>query len=412
MGLTVALIATLALAASAPVPQDAAGWRAQSEALYAQGDFPRRPRGGRHARVSSNRRIPGHATHGSAPSPRSTPMQRGARCRVSRADEALKAFPDEDRARLRDGVGLPLPRPRHRTAGGLALRRSPRLGRKPSAGAGRARHPGRPARQRAARARAFRRGAHDRAGSTRRSRNSSAIRAMTSCCTSSRPPATCATPMPPGAPIPCSTNCGRITRRRCRHARTSRTCAATCPRGSVRLRDLLEVDPKAPGAASELSDTLLALNRPYDAYDVARRMAPERLARDAALQAIEREWVPHFEVALDGAWRSGQTDHDRLDLPGVQIAWSGSDARWGRLRLQAEALLPGIRPRARRRAVRYFRRAAGAVRFADRQGNRRARAMGAAQRTSTRARHDADFVRRQQPRRRPALPVRLGVRAR
>ena len=59
-----------------------------------------------------------------------------------------------------------------------------------------------------------------------------------------------------------------------------------------------------------------------------------------ALQAIEREWVPHFEVALDGGWRSGQTDHDRLDLPGVQIAWSGSDARWGRLRVQAEASYP------------------------------------------------------------------------
>ena len=72
------------------------------------------------------------------------------------------------------------------------------------------------------------------------------------------------------------------------------------------LRDLLNVDPTAPGAASELADTLLALNRPYDAYDVARRMAPERLARDAALQAIERDWIPHFEAALDGAWRSGR----------------------------------------------------------------------------------------------------------
>ena len=39
MGLTVALVATLTLAASAPAPEDAAGWRARSEELYSQGDF-------------------------------------------------------------------------------------------------------------------------------------------------------------------------------------------------------------------------------------------------------------------------------------------------------------------------------------------------------------------------------------
>jgi hypothetical protein len=106
------------------------------------------------------------------------------------------------------------------------------------------------------------------------------------------------------------------------------------------LRDLLAVDPQAPGAASELSDTLLALNRPYDAYDVARRLAPERLAADSGLQAIERAWVPHFEASLDGSWRSGRTDHDRLDLPAVRLAWSGSSPGWGRLRLLAEAAYP------------------------------------------------------------------------
>ena len=81
-----------------------------------------------------------------------------------------------------------------------------------------------------------------------------------------------------------------------------------------------------------------------------------------ALQAIEREWIPHFEVALDGGWRNGQTDHDRLDLPGVQIAWSGSNARWGRAAAAGRGRLPGVRPRSRRRAVRDVRRAAGAVR--------------------------------------------------
>src|SRR6188474_2049635 len=39
MGLTVALVATLTLAASALAPEDAAGWRARSESLYAQGNF-------------------------------------------------------------------------------------------------------------------------------------------------------------------------------------------------------------------------------------------------------------------------------------------------------------------------------------------------------------------------------------
>src|SRR5688572_28714609 len=39
MSLSVALVATLALAASAESPQDAAGWRAQADALFAQGNF-------------------------------------------------------------------------------------------------------------------------------------------------------------------------------------------------------------------------------------------------------------------------------------------------------------------------------------------------------------------------------------
>src|SRR5918994_4562294 len=39
MNLTVAIFATFALAASGGTPRDAAGWRAQSETLYAQGNF-------------------------------------------------------------------------------------------------------------------------------------------------------------------------------------------------------------------------------------------------------------------------------------------------------------------------------------------------------------------------------------
>src|SRR6185503_20236943 len=64
------------------------------------------------------------------------------------------------------------------------------------------------------------------------------------------------------------------------------------------LQDLLAVDAKAPGAASQLVDTLLALNRPYDAYDIAHNLAPERLAADPGLQAIEREWVSHLDAAV------------------------------------------------------------------------------------------------------------------
>jgi tetratricopeptide (TPR) repeat protein len=106
------------------------------------------------------------------------------------------------------------------------------------------------------------------------------------------------------------------------------------------LRELLAVDPAAPGAASQLTDTLLALNQPYEAFVVARDLAPARLASDATLQAIERDWVPHAEVALDGRWRNGRTDHDHLDLPRVHFAWESSHARWGRLRLLAEAAYP------------------------------------------------------------------------
>ena len=104
MGLTVALFATLALAASAEVPQDAAGWRAQSDALYAQGDF----RGALEAAEQARLLDP------------SDPWARYAWIRALAAvdpdaarralpgiqePEALKAFPDEDRARLETALG-------------------------------------------------------------------------------------------------------------------------------------------------------------------------------------------------------------------------------------------------------------------------------------------------------------------
>ena len=57
MGLTVALIATLALAASAEVPQDAAGWRAQADALFAQGNFRGSLQAAERARLHASSRL-------------------------------------------------------------------------------------------------------------------------------------------------------------------------------------------------------------------------------------------------------------------------------------------------------------------------------------------------------------------
>ena len=106
------------------------------------------------------------------------------------------------------------------------------------------------------------------------------------------------------------------------------------------LRELLAVDRSAHGAASELVDTLLVQNRPRDALQVAQSLAPERLAADRGLQNIERNWVPHFDVAIGSRWRNGATDHDRLALPELQLAWNGSLTRLGRYRLAVDALSP------------------------------------------------------------------------
>jgi tetratricopeptide (TPR) repeat protein len=106
------------------------------------------------------------------------------------------------------------------------------------------------------------------------------------------------------------------------------------------LRDLLAVDREAPGAASQLVDTLLEQNRPYDAFVVARDLAPTRLAMDPGLQAIERDWVSHIEAALGSRWRNGEVDHDHFDLPQLQLAWAGSHPRFGRMRLAIDGLYP------------------------------------------------------------------------
>ena len=107
------------------------------------------------------------------------------------------------------------------------------------------------------------------------------------------------------------------------------------------LRDLLAVDRAAPGAASELVDTLLELNRPSEALFIARDLAPERLASDRMLQAIERNWVSHMDAALAWRRREGAVGHDRLELPQLQLAWVGSHPQWGRFRFAVDALAPG-----------------------------------------------------------------------
>ncbi len=106
------------------------------------------------------------------------------------------------------------------------------------------------------------------------------------------------------------------------------------------LRELLAIDRSAPGAANQLVDTLLELRRPSEALFVARDLAPERLASDPALQAIERNWVSHFDAAVAWRRRDGDAGLGRLDVPQLQLAWVTSSPRWGRFRLAADAQAP------------------------------------------------------------------------
>ena len=338
MGLTVALIATLTLAASAPAPEDAAGWLARSEALYGQGDYP----GALDAAERARQRAP------------ADPWVRYAWIRALAAvdpdaarnampgiesDEVLKPLPDEERARFDTALGylcLDL---------GIEPLASLHFGEVPSSAASYA---------------------QAQAGlailAVRRGNARLALEHFDAARTTVRQDPSLAElernarydvvlhEFQTARDLRDANAAGRaysaLDELRPNHPSTLQARAdlaelrGDMPARERALRDLVAIDPRAAGAASELADTLLALNRPYDAYDVARRLAPERLAADTGLQAIEREWKPHFEASLDGSWRNGQTDHDRLDLPAVRIAWSGGDPRWGRLRLLAESAYP------------------------------------------------------------------------
>jgi tetratricopeptide (TPR) repeat protein len=338
MGLTVAFIATLSLAASAEAPRDAADWRARSDALYAQGDF----RGALEAADRAQALAP------------TDPWARYAWVRALAAidpeaarsalhgvpnPELLKAFPEEERARLETALGyLCLDLGIEPLAATYFGEVSPSTASHSKAQAGLAILAVRRGNSRQAlvhfhAARATVRVDPSLAELERDARYEVVLHEFET-----------------ARDLRDANSAGRaysvLDELRPSHPSTLQARAdlanlrGDMPARERALRDLLEVEPKAPGAAGQLVDTLLAQNRPYDAFEVAHDMAPERLASDARLQEIERQWAPHFALALDSSWRNGQTDHDRLDLPKVQLAWSAGGSTWGRFRLMAEAEFP------------------------------------------------------------------------
>ncbi len=338
MGLTVALVATLALAASAGIPQDAAGWRAQADALYAQGNFRSSLEAAERARSLDP----------------SDPWSRFAWVRALAAidaeaarralpglhePEALEAFPEEDRALLETALGylcLDL---------GAELPAANYLGAVPASAASY------PKAQAGLAILAVRRG-NSRQALVHFVAARATIRLDPSLAELERDARyeVVLREFATARDLRDANAAGRaysvLDELRPNHPSTLQARADLAGlRGDYAareraLRELLAVDPQAPGAAVQLTDTLLALNRPYDAYLVARDLAPERLAADARLQAIERDWVSHAEAALDWRWRRGQTDHDRLELPRAQVAWQSSHARWGRVRIVGDLSFP------------------------------------------------------------------------
>ena len=338
MGLTVALLATLALAASAEAPHDAAGWRADSDALYSQGDFRAALDAAEKARLLDP----------------SDPWARYAWIRALAAidpeaarrampgiqdPEALKALPEEERARVNTVFGylcLDL---------GIESLAAMHFSEVPSTTASH------PKAQAGLAILAVRRG-NSRQALAHFDAARAAVRLDPSLAELERDARfdVMLHEFVTARDLRDANAAGRaysiLDELRPNHPSTLQARADLAnlrgdqPARERALRDLLAVDPKAPGAAGQLVDTLLALNRPYDAYVVARDMAPERLAGDAGLQAIERDWVSHFEAAFDSSWRSGQTDHDQLALPRVRMAWTASHPRWGRLRLLGDAAYP------------------------------------------------------------------------
>ena len=339
MGLTVALIATLALAAPAGAPADVTALRAQSDALFASGDFRGSLEAARQARALDSK----------DPWVRYAFLRalaavdpEAARVAAQDAEDqaALAALTTEERARLDTGLGY------------LSLD----LGIDPLAAmyfdrvpAGTPSHP------------------QAQAGlaivAVRRGHARQALVYFVSARVSGKLD-------PPLAELERETRfqvvlhefetardlrdanaAGRayalLDELRPRHPSTLRARAdlaalrGDAPARERALRELLAVDRSAKAAASELVDTLLVQNRPRDALQVARTLAPERLMADRALQKIERNWVSHFDAAIGNLWQNGRILHDRLELAQLQLAWSGSHSSLGRYRIAADAASPG-----------------------------------------------------------------------
>jgi tetratricopeptide (TPR) repeat protein len=338
MGLTVALIATLALAAPAEGPRDAAGWRERSEALYTQGDFQGALDAAQQAQSLD----------------RSDPWNRYAWIRALAAVDpeaarralpglqdpaAVQALTAEDRARLDTATGyLGLDLGAEPLAAAHFEAVPPTTPSYAQAQAGLAilavrRGHSRQALVHFVAARASGKLDPPLAELERETRFQVALHEFTT-----------------ARDLRDANAAGRaysvLDELRPNHPATLRARAdlaelrGDAPARERALRDLLAVDRAAPGAARELVDTLLAQDRPYEALAIARDLAPERLVADPQLQDIERNWVPHFEAALGGRWRNGQTGHDDLSVPQLQIAWVGSHSRWGRFRIAADAMSP------------------------------------------------------------------------
>jgi tetratricopeptide (TPR) repeat protein len=338
MGFTVALVATLALAAPAVAPQDAAGWRARSEALYAHGDF----RGALEAAERARIEDPSDpwARYAWVRALAAVDPDAAQRAVVGLHDPAvLKALAGEDRARFETALGylcLDL---------GIESLAAMYFGDVPESA-----------------------GSHAKAQAglailaVRRGNSRQALAHFEAARTTVRQDPSLAElerdarydvvlhQFMTARDLRDANAAGRayatLDELRPNHPATLQARAdlaalrGDMPARERALRDLLAVDSAAPGAANQLTDTLLALNRPYDAFEVAHDLAPERLAADPGLRAIEREWVAHFEAALDGRWRNGETDHDHFDLSRTPLAWTGGDPRWGRLRILATAEFP------------------------------------------------------------------------
>lgn len=338
MSLTVALVATLALAAQAEGPRDAADWRAQSDALYAQGDhagaldaaqralaLDRRDPWSRYAWVRALAALDPNAARATLP---------GLQDPV-----ALQALPAEERARLDTALGYLCLDLGIESLATMHFQSVP---------AGTASHP------------------QAQAGlailSVRRGHTRQALVYFVQARVSGRldPPLAelerearfqvVLHEFTTARDLRDANAAGRayatLDELRPNHPATLRARADLAqlrgdePARERALRDLLAVDREAPGAASELVDSLLAQNRPRDALVVARDLAPQRLAADSQLRDIERSWVPHLDVSLGGRWRDGQASHDHLELPQLAVAWSGNHPRFGRFRIAAEASSP------------------------------------------------------------------------